>query len=72
MAKFEIIKKSDIPDLLDKDLAVGDVLIHKSIEFLELEGIMKKYFPNSEVRSATVGTDLYTKHGYNTSMVTKL
>jgi hypothetical protein len=75
MAKFDIRNKQDIQDIFEDEenpLAVGDILVHKPFEIYILEGEMMRFFPNIKLFSATIGTDIYARHGYNTSVVANL
>lgn len=71
MAIFEINTKEDIQALaqIDPPLQAGDILVHKPFEYYILDGELKKVFDSVAIFPATVGTDIYTIYGYNTSVV---
>lgn len=72
MARYVIKTKDDIRELLDKDIQVGDVIDHKGFDPPVFAGELKKVFPESEIFTATIGTDIFAKYGVNVSMITKL
>ena len=74
MAKFLINKESDVADLaiLETPVAVGDILVHKPLQFEQVYGLVKKYLNNAEIIPATVGTVVYQLNGHNTSVISSL
>ena len=69
---FVVRSIGDIKKLKDKNLGVGDIVEHKSLDYPVFVGELKKVFPESETFPATVGTDIYAMYGANVTMITKI
>lgn len=76
MAKYKIEKVEDITSLVtdhitnNKQLEVGDIIVHKPFSFAEIQGHLKKEYATSiELFPASPGTPVYTINGYNTSVI---
>lgn len=50
-------------------LAVEDVIVHKPLEYATVVFELQKVHPNIRLMYAHPGTDVYTEHGANTSVV---
>ena len=50
-------------------LAVEDVIVHKPLEYATVVYELQKVHPEIKLMYAHPGTDTYTEHGYNTSVV---
>jgi len=51
------------------DLEVNDIIVHKQLQYAVLVFELQKDYPDIEVMYVHPGTDLFTKYGYNTSIV---
>lgn len=62
----------DIKKLEGQELEVGTILDHKEIEPYIVAGELVKIFPNAQIFTAMVGTEIYVKYGVNVSLVSRI
>jgi len=49
-----------------------DIIVHKKLQYHEIVYMLLKRFTGSELFPIMAGTDLYTKFGYNSSVVSTM
>lgn len=50
-------------------LVAGDVIVHKGLEYAQVVFTVQEALPDANIVYCHPGTDLYTEHGANTSVV---
>jgi len=71
MAKYTLKSWVDVKNLFEAPttLVVGDIIVHKPLAYATIQGYIKQYFGEVELVPATIGTEVYTINGYNTSVI---
>lgn len=71
MARYVINSKKDLQALVgnNTEFEVGDLIIHKKLEFAEIQGEFQMQVGEVELFPAMAGTDIFTEYGENCSII---